>query len=283
MSSLVLTRHQAGYRKSLFCFPEGGVIAQFCGFSLPPSVACFLSVLPTYRSSLSPPYTEAHQRSPPQSEGRYELSNWRLVGARGPSREIPRYSIPRDWWVDFLLSTVTSCTTEALTAILFPWGRSCRCWIDQPCAVFSCILASGRGRWKSFPYCCLHCDWTCLCFFLSSDVLESPLRRAKLLQILSHECESTQVSAVQVFSWQWQEGSGQVCWFPWICSQYQDFSAYYQIHRWPRLFLAPWIYGARFHNTHKGAFIHGRICILLLKKGDKKEEHFTPSWCWHDW
>lgn len=45
-SSLVFTSHQAGYRNPL-CFPEGGTIAQSCGFSL----ACFLSMLFVYQNS----------------------------------------------------------------------------------------------------------------------------------------------------------------------------------------------------------------------------------------
>lgn len=45
MSFLVPTNHQVGYWKPVL-FPEGGAVAQLCGFSLAPqSMACFLSAL----------------------------------------------------------------------------------------------------------------------------------------------------------------------------------------------------------------------------------------------
>lgn len=39
MSSLVLTAQPAGCRTPLFCFPEGGAVAQVCSFFLPTNIS----------------------------------------------------------------------------------------------------------------------------------------------------------------------------------------------------------------------------------------------------
>ena len=158
---------------------------------------------------------------------------------------------------------------HSLIAILSPVGEVTTYKYISPMHV-QCFL----GRWvlRKFYY-CLHCSQTCI--FFSNYVLESPLGKAGLLKILSPVQVTFQVSTLQIFSWPWWEGSGQVHWF---CRLYRGLFDYYWMHRWAWFLQGPLAYGTRYHNTHKGAFVCGWMSILLFKKGDKKRNIL----CHHD-
>lgn len=102
-----------------------------------------------------------------------------------------------------------------------------------------------------------------LYFFFPNDMLESPLGKSRLQQILFRCWVFAQVSTLQVFPGHSQEGLGQVCWLWWSYRPYWRLSDYYQLHGEARLLLGPLVYGAGSHNSHKAFLLMDRCLIHL--------------------
>lgn len=60
--------------------------------------------------------------------------------------------------------------------------------------------------------------------------------------------------------------------FPGSAGSQPVLSAYHWMYKWERLLWGPLAYGARSHNMHRGAFVHGCMSNSLLKRGAKKKE-----------
>lgn len=274
MSSLTLTTHQAGYWKPVFNFPESDTIPQVCAFSLAHRLGPVFCCAPLFFGALyHAPHMEAHTGIGLRVGGGVGLALC-MLGAWGSRREIPGCGTPKGSWAGLLLSSLLcplkflfasfpisflppSLTSvlcvlleenefhqlhptklgkpvTLLTVLLFPWGRNHCSQINQPHAVYL---------------------WWGEHFFSSNDMLESPLRKDGLLQILSCEWKSVQFSISRFLPKHGERNLGRFAVF-WLCrfqSLYQGLSAYYQMHRWVRLLLGPLVYGARSYNS----FIHG--------------------------
>lgn len=115
-------------------------------------------------------------------------------------------------------------------------------------------------------------------------MLEYPLWKAGLLQILFHFWLSAQVSRwafSRFFPQQWGEGFRYVCWLLWFCSPYQGLSAYYHAHRLgdtsPATSVLSICAGS---HTPQGVYVHGWMFTLFSKGGDKKEDCPMLLRCW---
>lgn len=113
---------------------------------------------------------------------------------------LPGYSgAGREKWVLQLHSAqVGKPSTPSLLS--FP------CQLVQPCAVWPW----GKDSTDQVPITLTSVSW--LLLFSFSDMLESPLRKAGFLQILSYSWASAQVSTLQVFPDHSQEGLERHCW-----------------------------------------------------------------------
>lgn len=109
-----------------------------------------------------------------------------------------------------------------------------------------------------------------------SGVLESFLEKPGLLQKLSHQWVSAQVSTLQNFSKSCHGGLGPVIHTSWLHSVYGGLSAYYSMHRWARFLLVPSVY-----RTDSTAPTEARLFVdgcpfLIVKNRGKKEECLMP-------
>lgn len=112
----------------------------------------------------------------------------------------------------------------------------------------------------------------CIFFFIffSNGVLESPFRRAGVLQKNSFSwVNAAQFSTYSILAKQQQERSRQSCCFCWFCRMYGGLNISYHLHSWTRFFLVPLELNA---NSHKVVFVHTWMPTLLTKKAYIKEE-----------
>ena len=129
--------------------------------------------------------------------------------------------------------------------------------------------------------------YTHIYIFCSNVLLESPSQVVEPLQIclrivylLSQHssdmyvcvcvCVYIYIYIFFFFFWLQQEGLGQIFWLPSFHSPYQGLSAYYWVHGWAGFLSGPGAHDVRSHNTHKDAFVHEWMSILLSEREDKK-------------